>query len=172
MPLEISHLSVQIHLGSSDILLKSTDIPSLPSAIAGAAADAVTKAAGDAKLAMQNAVKAGLSFKMEEGQEISLTVADMFSWINANLMDAAANSPLPVPTFISSMLPSGAALNQVIISVYDLEISTKGFFSVSFQIKFTSDFWTQIGVPTAITKMFSVQSVGIGVQYQKVVTTS
>ncbi len=110
----------------------------------------------------------GLSFKMNDDQVITVRLSSVNNWL-ADTLGAVGG----LPTVFTNITGEDASKYDIItVNLWNISLNTKGMFTFNVQVNFDKTFYDAIGIPTAVTDIFSVDSLGIGVRYEKDLTTT
>lgn len=121
--------------------------------------------------ALKKSFKEGLSFKMSEGDKLQCSVRDLVNWFTS-ISTGEGSDPAnkaELPASFQSMTTSDKspdALNGIVITIWNLHFNTKFEFGMNVQVALTEEFYKGIGMPPAISKVFTLDSIGVGFEYK------
>ncbi len=171
MPAKINNLSIGLKVGSHNLILQTDAIPSTQEI-----QDAAAGYAAQLKEMMLN-----LSFKMDEGKVITVAVEDFFTAVADKIGEAGIED---LQNFFKEV---AGATKGIYIDLWGLSFSTskivgdksnnaaegdkadKGKLSFAFNVRvnLTTEFYTNINVPAEITNLIAINSLGLGMRYDK-----
>lgn len=138
------------------------------------------KAAEDAGKSLSTRMKEGMAFKTAPEDVFACTFGDIYRWFknvigsgNKKLASTGEKAlPTPeIPEVLGEMTGKKGKLEEVLdgigIEVWNLSLSTNFDFTANFQLSFDKKFYDALGVPSAITDVFSLDSLGIGIAYTR-----
>jgi hypothetical protein len=158
MGTRINYLSISVKIGGYDLILESDRSRTL--AELGAAAD-------ETKDALKTRLKEGISFQMEKDKIISINVGEFIRWAGDTLNGIDDTIKQKLEDFFKST--AGAALDGIIIDLWDLSISTALSFSFCVKVTLTDAFYKAILGDSAETigKIIKLNSIGFGMSYER-----
>ena len=174
MSAQITYLSTTVTIGGNTIALKTDPFPDLTieaDAAAKAAADAVTdaiakeKARAKARAEVLKKRFTSFTFKMDPGQVISVSIQQIIDWVNSMTQSASDVSKFNL-NFLKGMIGDTTVFEHVTVNLWKLSITTKGHLSFNIQVALDKDIYNELGVPEIVQKVFTVDSIGIGISYQ------
>ena len=178
MATKLSNLSMALTVGSHEIFLQSKSVPA-----AAEGKDGMLRGITDAASGVAQQLKdmmLSLEFQMEKGEIIEVYLEDFLYMVKDKIGSTGFTE---LNGFFNTV---AGATKGIKIALWDLKFSTKqiqkdvaadgtkpattkkvGVLSFGFSVKVTLEkaFYTTIGVPTAITNIISLDSLGLGLDY-------
>jgi len=161
MGIQINYLSIDFTIGGHQLFLETTKIPSRADAAAAPA-----KIADSIKGLIMNQ-----TYKMADGKVITVSLTEFFATIADKIPDGLSS----LQDFFTEV---AGATTGIYIDLWDIYLITatveegttkKGSFSFGFKVRvnLTTAFYANLNVPTDVTKLISLNSLGLGVAYDK-----
>lgn len=114
-------------------------------------------------------IKQGLTFKMRPEDKIECTIRDIINWFKEITDPSLGQESINLPPAFEGMIGEGGpdALNGIKITIWDMWFNTRFEFGLNVKVSLTEEFYTGLNIPKAVTKIFTLDSLGVGLTYTR-----
>jgi hypothetical protein len=168
MATQINYLSIALTIGGHQLILETEKIPSK---------DEIKAVPGTIAKQLQN-MMLNLSFKMEKGKVITVSVEQFFESVSEKIGDIGVKE---LQSFFNEV---AGATKGILIDLWDLSFTTvkvlgnptlspptfdqgKLGFAFKVRVRLQDQFYTNLHIPPEITNLIAINSLGLGIAFDK-----